>query len=138
MSIEELDQKAVIDFLDGTDIQKQEIVKRLARIILSVDKELNMAIKWNRLTIVIKEFHHWICGINITKRNVGLIFHFGGLMDDKYQVLKAGTSKFLRKIEIEKVDDINEEIIRDLVIQALSKVEYFKNNWKEINKRCGY
>ena len=94
-----------------------------------------MAVKWNQFTYAYNaDFHHWICGISITKNAVGLNFHFGGLLDDPNGVFKSGSSAFLRKIEYRTIEDVNEGIILNFLSQALDRLEYFKENWKEIQK----
>jgi hypothetical protein len=82
-----------------------------------------------------KDYHHWICGIAQTKKSVNLIFHFGGILDDKNKNFITGDSFFFRKLEYSKLTDINEKIIKDFIKQAISKLDYFKKNWKELNKK---
>ncbi|MFA6252339.1 MAG: DUF1801 domain-containing protein [Candidatus Paceibacterota bacterium] len=113
----------------------KEVVKKLIKIIESTDKNLDCEIKWGRLTYgILGDYHHWICGIDQTKKSINLIFHFGGILDDKNKNFIAGNSFFLRKLEYLQVSDINETVVKDFVKQAISKLDYFKNNWKELNK----
>jgi len=56
------------------------------------------------------------------------------LCDEKNRLI-AGTSKFLRKIEYESLDSIDEEEIKNFIQKAVEKLPYFKENWRELNKK---
>ena len=89
--------------------------------------------KWEQLTYAKNaDFHHWIVGIKVTKKFVGLVFHFGGLLEDPRGVFNCGASKFARKIEYRQMDDIDVDVLQALLRQATDKVTYFKEHWKEI------
>lgn len=114
----------------------KEVVEVITKTIESVDKKLDCEVKWGRLTYALSEdYHHWICGIAQTKKSVNLIFHFGGILEDKNKNFIAGDSFFLRKLEFSKSTDINEKIVKDFVKQAINKLDYFKNNWKELSEK---
>ncbi|HOK53557.1 MAG TPA: DUF1801 domain-containing protein [Armatimonadota bacterium] len=124
------------EYLYGVDPQYREIAERVISVIESIDPSFTMAVKWKQLTFALNgDFHHWICAIALTKKSVNLLFHFGGLLDDTNNVLKSGASKFLRKIEFCTLSDIDEQIISNLVSQAIDKLPYFIDNWKELNKK---
>jgi hypothetical protein len=109
------------------------IVERIDAAIHSASPDLDREVKWGQLTYARDgDFHHWICAIKITKNFVGLSFHFGGLLDDPAGILIAGGSKFLRKIEYRRAEEVDGGVIRDFVAQAVVKREYFKAHWKEI------
>lgn len=113
----------------------REIGGRLAEIIACSGVPLDPAIKWGQLTYARDgDFHHWVCAIGLTKRTVGLSFHFGGLLDDPAGVFKTGSSAFLRKIEYRTIADVNETVILGFLEQALARLDYFKENWQEIQK----
>jgi hypothetical protein len=115
----------------------QKVVEVLIKTIESVDKKLDCDIKWSRLTYGLSgDYHHWICGIAQTKKSINLIFHFGGILEDKNKKFISGESFFLRKVEYSKVSDINEKVVEDFIKQAIGKLDYFKNNWKELNKEA--
>jgi hypothetical protein len=92
--------------------------------------------RWGKPTFGLNgDFHYWICAIEILKNRVSLIFHFGGLLSDERNRLIAGTSKFLRKIEYVKLDNIDEFEIKCFIQKAIEKLPYFKENWKELYKK---
>jgi hypothetical protein len=130
-----MNQQLMADFTKNTSPEFRKIAERLVEVLRNSGEQIEAALKWKQLTYAYQGyFHHWICGINITKNAVGLVFHFGGLLDDPNGVFKAGSSAFLRKIEYQKIEDINKNTVLDFLSQALKRLEYFKENWKEIQK----
>jgi hypothetical protein len=122
-------------FLHTADPEFKSIVERVDDAIASSGCALATGIKWGQLTYAKDaDFHHWICAIKITRKFVGLTFHFGGLLEDSEGIFIAGSSKFARKIEYRRIDEVNEGVIRGFVKQAVDKLEYFKSNWREIQK----
>jgi hypothetical protein len=112
------------------------IIESLTKAIESADKKLDCDIKWGRLTYGLSgDYHHWICGIAQTKKAISLIFHFGGILDDKNKKFIAGDSFFLKKLEYSTINDVDQEVIKDFIKQAINKLDYFKNNWRELNKK---
>lgn len=125
--------KTVADFAANADVRFRPIVMRLAAIIHTAPEQLDVAVKWSNLTFAREgDFHHWICAIAVTKKAVSLNFHFGALLDDPTGLLKAGSSRFLRKLEYRALDDVDDAVVRDFVTQALIRLQYFKDNWKAI------
>jgi hypothetical protein len=97
----------------------QKVVEVLIKTIESADKKLDCDIKWGRLTYGLSDdYHHWICGIAQTKKSINLIFHFGGILEDKNKKFISGESFFLRKVEYSKVSDINEKVVKDFIKQV--------------------
>lgn len=126
--------QVVGNFLHNIPPQTQEIVNALIAAISLTKHDFDMAIKWGQLTFALDhDFHHWICAIKITKSYVAIYFHFGGLLEDTHNKFKAGTSRFLRKIEIRSLSEIENDVIQDFLDQAVEKWPYFKENWKKIN-----
>lgn len=120
-------------FLRTTSPEFQPIVIRLTEIIESLTEPLSCDVKWGQLTYAKNgDFHHWLVGIKVTKKFVGLVYHFGGLLDDPQGIFICGTSKFGRKIEYRRVDEVESEVILGFLEQALEKLDYFKEHWKEI------
>jgi len=126
-------KKEIKNFYDSAPENYKEMINKLSSTILQANNQLTQDIKWNRLTFALNEdYHHWICSIGITKKAIALYFHFGGLLEDKYKILISGESKFLRKIEYKTLEDINDKFIKDYILQAISKLDYFKENWKKL------
>jgi len=123
------------EFMQGLTPEFAEIVTRLMSTIDSSPVRLDAAIKWKQLTFALQgDFHHWICAISITKKSVGLVFHYGGLLSDPGGIFHAGESKFFRKIEYHTIADVDHAVVLDFVRQAIEKYAYFKENWKQIQR----
>jgi len=129
-------QTVVREFLKAVPNPFLEIAEKIIDLIINQYKELDYAIKWKKLTFAVhQDFHHWLFAIQHTKNSIGIVFHFGGLLEDKDQVFIKGESIFFRKLEFKRVEDIDSKTIENFIVQALSKLDYFKNNWKELNKK---
>ncbi|MGI9613821.1 MAG: DUF1801 domain-containing protein [Acidimicrobiales bacterium] len=124
----------LIDTLvDGRPELLADATRAVADSIGCCDVELDSSMKWGRVSYAIEgDFHHWICAIGVTKKAVGLTFHFGGLLDDPEGRLMAGSSKFLRKLEFTSPHEVDAEVVCDFVDQAVGKHDYFKEHWKEL------
>lgn len=121
------------NFLRASSPEFQPIVIRLTEIIESSKEPLSCDVKWGQLTYAKNgDFHHWLLGIKVTKKFVGLVFHFGGLLDDPHNIFICGASKFSRKIEYRRLEDVESEVVLGFLEQALDKLAYFKEHWKEI------
>lgn len=95
--------------------------------------DLARAVKWRKLTYARDgDFHHWICAIAVSRTRVTLTFHFGGLLDDEAQAFRVGSSKFLRMLDFVTADQVDADLIGRYVEQALSRLDYFKANWRTL------
>lgn len=129
-------QTFVFNFLKPISSPNKDIAEIIIDMIISNYKDLDYAIKWKRLTFgKNQDFHHWLFAIQPTKNSIEIVFHFGGLLEDKNQLFIKGESIFLRKLEFKNIENIDWQTINYFIEQALSKVEYFKANWKELNKK---
>jgi hypothetical protein len=123
------------DFQNRVNDEFKEIFLRVAEAVESVDNQLACEIKWGRLTYGLSgDYHHWICGIAQTKKSINLIFHFGGLLDDKNKYFIVGDSFFLRKLVYSSINNVDIDVINNFLKQAINKVDYFKANWKTLSK----
>lgn len=128
--------KIIADSLKYITDEFKDLVKKLIEVINQSSVHFDSAIKWKQLTFTKKmNFHHWIIAISQTKKYIGLNFHFGGLLNNYENRFSKGTSKFLRKIEINHAYDIDNELFMDLVNQAIDKRDYFIDNWMELNSK---
>lgn len=122
-------------YLEQKPEEFQAIAKRLTEIVLSSHEDMTLEIKWGKPTFGLNgDFHHWICAVQILKNKVSLIFHYGGLLDDEKEKFITGTSKFLRKLEYNSLENIDEGEILGFIQCAIEKFSYFKDNWKKIKK----
>ena len=109
--------KEVSEYINGLPEDKQEIVKALRSIILSVDPSLNESLKWKQPVYSKKED---ICYIFPTGGHVNLGFYRAIELKDPKGLLE-GTGKKLRHIKIRSLEDIDKEYFWELVSDAISK-----------------
>ncbi len=117
------DKELIDSFTLGADPTFAQVVRRLASVIADVEPRLECAVKWGRLTFALDgDYHHWICGIGVTKKAVALTFHFGGLLRDPAGLFIAGSSRFGRKLEYRVPECVDEAVVADFVSQALDRL----------------
>jgi len=96
--------------------------------------ELDTAIKWGKLTYAAAgDFHHWICAMSVSKKQVTLAFHFGGLLPDPEGSFREGASKFLRMLDFDSPASVDMALVARTISDALGELDYFKKNWKAIS-----
>ncbi|MER6172755.1 DUF1801 domain-containing protein [Streptosporangium sp. NPDC001681] len=91
----------VQSWLDGFDTRVRGQVEELSELVQGADPGLEQSIKWGRLTFTVAgNWHHWLCGIAVTKKGVKLVFHKGALLEDPQQIL-LGSGRYLREVPSE-------------------------------------
>lgn len=131
----ETQQTAKMEFLNSVDDALKPIANTLIDSLIHNNPNFDFAIKWKRLTFALNhDFHHWLCAVQSMKKSIGLVFHFGGLLDDPNKFFIKGESRFLRKIEYKSIEEIDTSSIQFFIDQAIGRLEYFKANWRELNK----
>ena len=124
--------KDISDIINKANKEQKEIIHKLFEIIEKNNPDIQCAIRWKKITFGLNDdFHHWICAINLTKKYVGLNFHFGSYLADHSNILITKTSRFLRQVEIKEINDINDSVIAELISQAVDKLDEFKQTWKQ-------
>lgn len=95
MNIRNRDSK-VVEYIKRSEPQFQPIMNALAEIVFEAEPKMEEAIKWNRVTFTLNEdWHHWICGIEQTKKYVSFVFHKGSLLNDSSGILQ-GSGQYTR------------------------------------------
>lgn len=129
-------KQEIITYLEQKPETLQQIAIRIMEIINFSHPDIKAAMKCGQPIFALNgDFHHWICSVQVLKKKVSLTFHFGGLLSDEKNRLIAGTRKFLRKIEYDSLDSIDEEEIKSFIQKAVEKLPFFKENWGELNKK---
>ncbi|GAA2368272.1 DUF1801 domain-containing protein [Nonomuraea africana] len=91
----------VEEWLDSLDGRARGQVEELSAMVGRADHRLEQSIKWGRLTFTVEgNWHHWLCGIAVTKKGVKLVFHKGALLADQGRIL-AGSGRYLREMPAE-------------------------------------
>jgi len=111
-----------------------------AATVIAVDRavhqaaQLDTAIKWGKLTYAVNgDFHHWLCATSVSKKQVTLTFHFGGLLPDPPAAFREGSSTFLRMLDFTTPDSIDAGVVARTITAALAELDYFTANWKAIS-----
>lgn len=125
-------ESAIAEYLAGARPDAAPIVAAIDAAIRAA-VPLESAIKWRQLTYGVGgDFHHWICAIAVTKRQVTLNFHFGALLGDPEGAFRQGTSKFMRMLDYASPAQVDASLIGRRVVDAVSRLGYFKANWQRI------
>jgi hypothetical protein len=113
--------RTVVQYIEQSEPSARELIEALMQIGLESEPRMEEAIKWNRITFTLNgNWHHWICGIERTRKYVSFIFHKGALLNDTSRILQ-GTGKYTRQIRITSLADINRKALIDLIKQAVAK-----------------
>jgi hypothetical protein len=73
----------VAEYIQRGTPHEQAIIQALIEVIFEAEPSMEEAMKWRRITYTAQgNWHHWICGIEITKKYVSLVFHKGALLQD--------------------------------------------------------
>lgn len=125
-------ESALSEFLAGARPDAAPIVAAIDAAI-RVAAPLDSAVKWRQLTYGVGgDFHHWICAIAVTRKQVTVNFHFGALLGDPEGAFRQGTSKFMRMLDYTSPGDVDAGLIGRRVVEAVSRLDYFKANWQRI------
>jgi hypothetical protein len=109
----------VEDWLHKWSPAQREQAQSLAAIVHAADEAVAEAIKWGRLTFTIGgNWHHWLCAVAITRRQVSLVFHKGSLLEDPSKLLHGG-SRYLRQIAHDQAM-ANPDAVTALVCEAIA------------------
>ncbi len=89
---------------------------------------------WGKLTYAVGgDFHHWICAMSVSKKQVTLTVHFGGLLPDPPAAFREGSSTFLRMLDFTTPDSIDDQLVAGTTTAALAELDYFIADWKAIS-----
>ena len=97
------EHSAVRGWIARLEPRTQTVVDEVADLISGVDPRLTQAIKWGRLTFAVDDnWHHWLCGVAVTKKGNALVFHKGVLLDDPTRLL-TGAGRYVRQLPLASV-----------------------------------
>ncbi len=105
-------------WLAGLDAAARELAEELASIVGAADPRLERAVKWGRLTFTVGgDWHHWLCGIAVSRKATRLVFHKGVLLDDPEELL-TGSGRYVRELAADlarRRPDAVEDLIRSAI-----------------------
>ncbi|MFN2504517.1 MAG: DUF1801 domain-containing protein [Acidimicrobiales bacterium] len=86
------------DWLRKWTPDEQRAVDQLAGLVRAADTRIEEAVKWKRLTFTVDgDWHHWLCGVDVTRRGVRLVLHKGSLLNDPANLLR-GSGRYVRDV----------------------------------------
>jgi hypothetical protein len=107
----------VDEFIEALPEEIKAITVRLREIIHETDENMKEEIKW-KMPCFSKD-NADICYLQTAKKHVNLGFYSGASLEDKEDILE-GEGKKMRHIRIKKMEDIQEEIYRGLIREAIA------------------
>jgi hypothetical protein len=128
-----MSDEARATFLRDVDPRHAPIVIELDRAVRDAHPDFDVGIYYRQLTYALGgDFKNWVVAIGGTKRGAALRFLYGRLMSDPRKVFRGAANSPLRTIDVASVEDVDAQLIRDYVREAVSKFEEFKAlppNW---------
>lgn len=107
--------KEIDDYVSTLSDFQRALVLQIREAVLATDNKIQEGMKWGSIAFFNNKN---ICGYRIAKAHVTLLFMEGASLKDKFGILEGSGAK-ARTIKVTKADDIHEEGIKDLVMQAL-------------------
>ncbi|HKJ69869.1 MAG TPA: DUF1801 domain-containing protein [bacterium] len=106
----------ITEMIDGWVEPHREIGYKLRSIILEIDERITESIKWRSPVFTCQKN---LCSIMPHSDHVNLRFFNGVGLSDPHEVLE-GTGKSMRHLKIQDIEDIEENVIADLLREAVS------------------
>ena len=106
----------VDEFIEALPEDIKEMTERLREIIHEADERVNEEMKWN-MPCFSKSTSN-ICYLQAAKKHVNLGFYSGANLQDKDNMLEGGGKK-MRHIRFRKLEDIQPEKFKALIIEAM-------------------
>lgn len=113
------DTPEVDAWIAGRPDEQRPQVRQLAALVEESVGGLEEAVKWGRLTFTVDGiWHHWLCAVGATRKEVKLLFHKGSLLADPDGLLE-GDGRYLRQVRHD-VALANAEAVIRLVQDAVN------------------
>lgn len=108
--------KTVADYIDGLGDWRAEAVSTLRRLVIEAAPDAEESIKWAR---PVYEYKGPLCYIAAFKDHVNVGFSRGVELPDNAGILE-GSGKAMRHVKVTSLDDIREDVLKDLVRAAVA------------------
>jgi hypothetical protein len=111
-------EETVDEYLPDLGRELRPTASRLIEVVLGAIPDAEHERKWGRLTVTRDgDWHHWICAISATKKEVKLHIHKGALLANPGGVMK-GDGQYIRAISFRTPGEIDAEIIAGILKDA--------------------
>jgi hypothetical protein len=117
-----MDPEAIIDqHLPDLDPEWRPTVRRLIEVIICQLPDAQHDRKWGQLTFTREaDWHHWICAVSPTKKDVRLVIHKGAMLDDPHRAM-VGSGRYSRSIAFHAPDEIDAGVVTPILRQATNR-----------------
>ena len=96
-------------------------MERLIEVILDELPDAQHQRRWGRLTFTCGgDWHHWICAVSPTKKDVKLVIHKGALLADPREAME-GKGRYTRAITFRTIDEIDPDVVAPILRQAADR-----------------
>jgi hypothetical protein len=110
------------------DPRAERVVRELDWVLMRTHPGFDRAIKYKILMYALDgDFGTWVCAINAGRRHVALNFLYGVMLDDRKQVLRAGSS-VLMTWDIGFEDEVDAKAVAAYAAEAVTKNAAYKAN----------
>jgi hypothetical protein len=117
---------SIANFLAGLTPETRPVAERVIESVIRHRKWV-VGIKWRQLTFALSgDFDNWVCAVGANRQGVNLVFHYGALLRGCEQRFEPTTSKFVRRIAFESVDEVDDALISDLLDLAVETLPAFR------------
>ena len=114
------------NFVTGLTPELRPVAERVIESVIK-HRKWAIAVKWRQLTFAVADdFDHWVCAVAANRQRVNLVFHYGALLPGWEQRFEPTASKFVRKIPIESVGEVDDALISDLLDLAVETLPAFR------------
>jgi hypothetical protein len=114
--------EGIVDaYLPGLDQNLRASATRLVEVILEALPDAEQERKWGQLTFTREgDWHHWICAVSATKKEVKLHLHKGALLADPVRLME-GDGSYIRAIRFRTPDDVEAEPVASILREAATR-----------------
>lgn len=114
-------EEIVDEYLPHVSPELQPTASRLIGLVLGALPGAEHERKWGRLTVTRGgDWHHWICAISGTKKEVRLHIHKGALLANPGGLMK-GDGRYNRAISFRTPDEIDADVVSGILREAAAR-----------------
>lgn len=111
----------VDEYLPGLEPDLRATAARVIEVVVDALPDAEHERKWGRLTFTrAGDWHHWICAVSATKKEVKLHLHKGSLLADPSGLMR-GDGQYIRTTSVQTRDEIDAEVVGGILREAASR-----------------
>jgi hypothetical protein len=114
-------ERLAAEYLPNLDGGLRATAERVIAVILEALPDAEHERKWGRLTLTREsDWHHWICAVSATKKEVKLHIHKGALLSNPGGLMK-GDGRYTRAIAFRAPDEIDADVVACVLKEAAAR-----------------